>query len=275
MIKGWKYYNHAMIPTTAPHKEVDTTPVKDGSIFEIKEKPILARWTSDWDCGYETNWWYVIKDTPFDISALKSKKRYEINRGCKNFTVKEINPSEYQEDIYKVTKSAYETYPESYRPHIAHDEFIAEVCGWDFYKTYGAFSVEDNLLCGYACLIRDGSYIDFCMMKAIPEREKLGLNAAMVYMILTDQEEFLKNGGYICDGARSIQHETAFQDYLENKFEFRKAYCHLHIVYSSKYKTVINVAYRMRKVLKKLDSISFVRKMNALLKMEEISRSFD
>lgn len=56
MIKGWKYYNHAMIPTTAPHKEVDTTPVKDGSIFEIKEKPILARWTSDWDCGYETNW---------------------------------------------------------------------------------------------------------------------------------------------------------------------------------------------------------------------------
>ena len=39
MIKGWKYYNHAMIPTTAPHKEVDTTPVKDGSIFEIKEKP--------------------------------------------------------------------------------------------------------------------------------------------------------------------------------------------------------------------------------------------
>ena len=61
MIKGWKYYNHAMIPATAPHKEVDTTPVKDGSIFEIKEKPILARWTSDWDCGYETNWWYVIK----------------------------------------------------------------------------------------------------------------------------------------------------------------------------------------------------------------------
>lgn len=258
-----------MIPTTAPHKEVYTTPVKDGSIFEIKERPILARWTSDWDCGYETNWWYVIKDTPFDISTLKSKKRYKINRGCKNFNVKEINTSEYQEDIYNVTKSAYQTYPESYRPKISHDEFISEVCGWNCYKTYGAFSVEDNLLCGYACLIREDSYIDFCMMRAIPEREKLCLNAAMVYKILTDQEEFLKSSGYICDGTRSIQHETAFQDYLENIFEFRKAYCHLHIVYSPKYKTIINVTYKMRRVLKKLHGIPFVRKMNALLKMEE------
>lgn len=272
MIKGWKYYNHAMIPTTAPHEEVDTTPVEDGSIFAVDEKPILARWSSNWDCGYETNWWYVIKDTPFDISALKSKKRYEINRGRKNFSVIEINPADYADEIYTITKAAYETYPESYRPHIIHDEFVKKVGKWKFYKTYGAFSTEDDLLCGYACLFRDNKYIDFCLMKAIPDKEKYGLNAAMVYMILADHEEFLKNGGYICDGSRSIQHETAFQDYLENKFAFRKAYCHLHIVYSKKYKTVVNVAYRARKVLRYFDNIQFIKRINALLRMEEINR---
>lgn len=272
MIKGWKYYNHAMIPTTAPHVTVDTTNVDNGSVFDIKEKPILARWTSDWDCGYETNWWYVIKDTPFDISAIKSKKRYEINRGIKNFIVREIQPTEFQEEIYVVTKAAYQTYPKSYRPHINHETFTDEVKKWDFYKTYGAFSVDDGLLCGYACLGLEDSYIDFCMMKAIPEREKYGLNAAMVYTILKDHEEFISNGGYICDGARSIQHETAFQDYLESKFEFRKAYCHLHIVYSSKFKLLIHFAYKAKKIFVKMDFIPVVRKMNALIRMEEINR---
>lgn len=44
-------------------------------------KPYLARWTSSFDCGHETNWWYVIKDTPFDINELKKKRRYEIRKG--------------------------------------------------------------------------------------------------------------------------------------------------------------------------------------------------
>jgi len=34
-IDGWKYYNHAAIPTTAPHDEPSMIPVSDGSIWEI------------------------------------------------------------------------------------------------------------------------------------------------------------------------------------------------------------------------------------------------
>ena len=72
-MKNWKYYNHAAIPVTA----------------------LLERWTTEFDCGYETNWWYVVKDNPFDINALKSKRRYETNKGIKNFNVKEIEPMNY------------------------------------------------------------------------------------------------------------------------------------------------------------------------------------
>ena len=56
-IDGWKYYNHAAIPTTAPHEPVNMEPIKYGEIWKIKGA-LLARWTSDWDCGYETEWWY-------------------------------------------------------------------------------------------------------------------------------------------------------------------------------------------------------------------------
>lgn len=34
-IDGWKYYNHAAIPTTAPHEEPNMIPINDGSIWKI------------------------------------------------------------------------------------------------------------------------------------------------------------------------------------------------------------------------------------------------
>lgn len=33
-IDGWKYYNHAAIPTTAPHEIPDISPITDGSIWK-------------------------------------------------------------------------------------------------------------------------------------------------------------------------------------------------------------------------------------------------
>lgn len=268
-MNGWKYYNRAAIPACAPHEEPDLTPVRNGEIWKLAGKPILARWISDWDCGHETNWWYVIKDEPFDVSSLKSKRRYEITKGNKHFTVKEINPAEWSEEIYRITTAAYQTYPAASRPQISHDSYTAKVRNWEYYKTYGAISNEDGMLCGYACLKKIGSYMDFCMMKADPEREKFGVNAAMVNAILTDNETFLSEGGYICDGARSILHETAFQNYLEKYFGFRKAYCDLHIEYNPKYRLIIPLVYKCRKLIGRL---SFAKKINALMKMEEIRR---
>lgn len=272
MTQGWHYYNHAMIPTTAPHEDPDITPIKNNTIWSVKERPILARWTSDWDCGHITNWWYVIKDEPFDITKLKSKRRYEITKGNKHFIVREINPTEWCDQLFKVTIAAYDTYDASYRPNLTYEKFVEDVNRWDFYKTYAAFSVENNLLCGYGCLLKKGKYIDFCMMKADPEREKYGLNAAILYKILMDHTDFLENGGYICDGSRSIQHKTAFQDYLEKYFGFRKAYCELHIVYAPKYRFIIKIAYRFRKLLSKMDKVSVAKKLSALLRMEELLR---
>ena len=71
MPDGWRYYNHAAIPICASHEVPDLSPLEDRSIWNARGgAPVLARWTSDWDCGYETEWWYVIKDEPFDITAL-------------------------------------------------------------------------------------------------------------------------------------------------------------------------------------------------------------
>lgn len=266
-----------MVPTTLPHELPDTQPVENGAVWKIQNldgMPLLARWTTDFDCGYETNWWYVIKDTPFDISTLKSKRRYEINKGNRNFQVRKIKPSEYCEEMFIVALSAYGTYPITYRPHIAHESFIAEAARRDScYITYGAFSNVDGQLYGYACLREANECIDFTELKVVPSMEKHAINAAIIDMILNDYSEFIRGGGYICDGSRSINHETAFQDHLEKYFGFRKAYCHLHIRYNPKIRWLIRFLFPLRKALFSLDTVGFVHLTNSVMKMEEICHS--
>ncbi len=42
-IKGWKYYNHAVIPTTAPNEKVNMKPLNDGTIWKIGGYSIICK----------------------------------------------------------------------------------------------------------------------------------------------------------------------------------------------------------------------------------------
>ena len=139
-LKDWKYYNHAIIPAVEPHEKPDLSCIKDRTIWKVGGIPFLARWTTDYDCGCETSWWYVIKDTPFNIATLKAKRRYEINKGKKNFEVRRINPSEYVEELYYVQTYAFESWPEKYRPVIQKETFEKDVAKWNSEMVYGGFN---------------------------------------------------------------------------------------------------------------------------------------
>lgn len=216
----------------------------------------------------------MIKDTPLDISQLKAKRRYEINKGMKFFEVKQISPKEYAEELYLVQLAAFSAYPEKYRPHVEKDSFIQAVQRWNDTAVFGAFYRENNELAGYARVNKaDEFWMEFNVLKTKPDFEKYAVNAAIVAEILAFFEPFLKDGGIICDGSRSINHETHFQDYLEKYFEFRKAFCHLHIAYNPKIAWAIPALYHMRDLLEKLDGVGAVHQVNAVLKMEEIVRS--
>ncbi len=274
-IIGWKYYNHAAIPTVLPHEIPNMSPISDGNIYKIQGgTPILARWTTDWDCAEITNWWYVIKDTPFDIDQVKAKRRYEIKRGEKNFDVQRIlKPAEYFDEILNVQREAFSAYPEKYRPIVDKAVFMSQVNQWEQHDTfiYGAFSKESGRLCGYAFLSMQDIVLNFNVLKTVPTYEKYGINAAIVYKVLQDFNHLLAGDMYICDGSRNVLHETAFQDYLEKYFGFRKAYCKLHVAYNPKFKTVILVLYKFRGILGRLDNIAIIHKINGILLMHDIA----
>jgi len=271
-IEGWKYYNHAVIPTVPPHEKPDTKPIENGDVWKIDRRILLARWTSEFDCEHETEWWYVIKDTPLDINALKSKRRYEINKGKKHFAIRTIEPKEYVEELLKITIAAYEGWPEKYRPIVDPEEFRKQINSWDDYIVFGAFGKEDEQLCGYAQLIDYGSYVEFCTLRTVPDAEKFAVNAAVVCGILDFFGTRFGDGFYINDGQRAILHETAFQDYLVKYFGFRKAFCRLNIQYRGVWGTLVKILYVYRRFINPDSKIG--SRIFGILKMEEIRRKF-
>lgn len=142
------------------------------------------------------------------------------------------------------------------------------------YVTYVAFNRQDNTIAGYAIVENKGEYANFWVQKTIPAQEKLGVNMALVDGILNDYAERLADGFYIVDGERCVNHETGFQDHLVKYAGFRKAYCHMHIAYRPCFSPVVSIIYPFRRILKCWDENSMIHKLNALLKMEEIARSF-
>lgn len=177
----------------------------------------------------------------------------------------------FVDDIYRVTVAAYTGWPEKYRPSVTKEAVADSVQQWKEYLVFGAFSKEDNILQGYAIVEDHGNYAAFSVLRTNPEAEKNGINAAMVDSILEEFKDRFRDKFYICDGARSIRHETAFQDYLEKYFGFRKAYCKLNIRYKTAIGILVKMLYPFRHWIKTDSNIG--SQIYSILKMEEICRS--
>lgn len=272
-VDGWYYYNHAILPDVFPSGHVDTSILNNKSIWKKERwggRPILARWTSDFDCSEETDFWYTICDQQFDMDSLKAKRRNVIRNGLKYFDVKTVNPCEHASELYDVYRSAVESYgnvPQSFS--VFHRSLQSAK---DNEKWYVAEYKVTGRIEAYAITYFYPDYVSLSVLKANPDYERFQSNAALVHAIVTDCNDIIAAGGYINDGARNVLHRTSFQDYLEKYFGFRKAYCRLHVKYNPRFCWIVKLAYPMRKIFSKLDSIKIFHMLNGVLLMEEIVR---
>lgn len=273
-IRGWKYYNHAAIPTTAPHEDVELTPLKDGSIWKVDgHKPLLVRWTSDWDCGRDTDWWYIIKDAPFDLNALSSNSRKHIKEAFRKTYVEKIDAAKYKEELYECSHEAFLRYKNSCNERSKKDFFdYCENISKRNIEIWAGFDNESRKLIGWlsVCLHEDWAEIETA--KFYPQYLKLRVSDAL-YATVLDYYLNALNKKYVSSGSRSINHDSNTQQYKEEHFGYRKAYCKLNILYSPKLKGVIKLLFPFRKVVGWFGKINKkIHLISALLKMEEIAR---
>lgn len=271
---GWRYYNHALIPTCAPHEMPDISALDMKSLWE-SGRPLLARWTTDFDCEEKTSWWYCICDKPFDILSLKSKRRNTVKNALKYCAVSVCDPVRYEDELLDIFNTVQMSYPASNRNLMeknAFHSYLTRLKSDSDIKIYVCFLRESGSVAGYAIVKEFGSYLEYQVQKVKPEYEKYQANAALAYAVVTDHASRLSGGFYICDGARNINHATHFQDYLEKYFGFRKAYCNLHIRYRKGIKPIVSLIYPLKGLLRKLDGNKFLHQVNGVLRMEEFRR---
>lgn len=280
MNKEWEYYNHALIPTLAPHEVPDTSWMKDRKKWKELANgkyPLFVRWTTDFDCKEETEWWCLIKDTPFDMMELKSNRRSLITRGLKRVDVRPIIPAEYAKDMANVLIKAWKSYDDDYVEgddrKTLESEFLEMTEDNQGNVEYlGAFLKDTNTLIGYSIYNIYEDWIEYSVVKTDPEYLNTQVNAALVYYGL---ERYMKPGiKYILGGYRTMIHDTNYQEYLLKNFCFRKAYCKLHIQYRPWMKAVITVLYPFKNVIQKFSKNKLIYQVWCVFRQEEIHRTF-
>ena len=271
-IEGWKYYNHAAIPTTAPHEPVNIKPINNGSIWQMGGgTPLLARWTTDWDCGFETNWWYCIRDGKFSLEELSPSSRKHIRQALKHNSVirAKIEDSLY-DDLYRVYSEATSHY--ELADNIQEKEsFVSGLITREkYFDLFLAYNLENELL-AYMTVRPEDGWVEIETAKFGDKALKAQSSNALYYTLL-DYYLNEKKVQYVSSGSRSINHQTGTQEYKERVFGYRKAYCHLHIKYRPSVALLVKLVYPFRHVLQKHDSNTRIHQLNSVLKMEEMVR---
>jgi len=245
-------------------------PLKDGSIWEMPGKPLLARWTSDFDCGYETNWWYLIIDKPIVLEGLSRNSRRHIREGLKRCDIKKICSRDYAEALYECYHAAFSKYKNAANES-SREQFIKDCENNTTNVYYAGFGKESNKLIGYFMIREDRNYAELSVAKFDPEYLNTHISDALYYMVIN---KYLLDDGmrYVSSGERSINHVTNTQEYIERTFGYRKAYCKLHIKYRWPVGVAVKILYPFRGCLKKFKNVGIIHQVMAVLKMEEVRR---
>lgn len=283
MDQEWEYYNHALVPTTAPHVTPDTSWMKDGKKWrELAggKYPLFARWTTDFDCPEETQWWYCIKDDQLDLSSLKYKRRRVINQGLQWVEVKLIMPHEYSGQMADINLAARSGYGESLDTEAEREELVREfgrICDSESLgnrEFTGAFLKETGELIGYGIYEIFDDWVDQSVIKTHPEYLKYNVNAAMAYFAVDRYMGDDFSIKYISNGSKNISHKTNYHEYLMKYFGFRKAYCRLHIRYRFPVGMIVRALYPFRRMISEKGKTKLLQNIASILYMEEIHRTF-
>ena len=229
--KVWNQYQGALIPVLPPHIPMDVSEEECTELIS-KFKPYFVRWTTQWDCDGETGFWYVIKDHREDFSEYSSKIRNTIRKGINLFEARIISSEFLKEAGYEVYCRAFGRYQTSQKPMQKADflfqiEQIFDIGEWEF---WGVFEKSSGNFAGYSM---NWIYNQSCEYKTI-KTDPAYLKDSSNYLLIHEMNKHYLNDRqflYVNDGSRSLLHESNIQGFLESKFNFRKAYCQLHIQY--------------------------------------------
>lgn len=262
----WRIYKGILMPLTLPHMEFNFNSEDIKKLIK-STKTKLAIWTYGFDTE-ESGWWWLIKEKPYSLSSLKPKSRYNIRHGLRKCEVKPVSAQEIAETGFSCYKEAMKRHTQT---NPMNEKTFKERMPWyDEDKSYEIWGVfyEKNLV-GYGVyrivdnvVFQEDAIFD-------PNYFRYHSSYALIHTI-TDFYLNEKEMKYITPGMRSISHETGFQDFVIENFQYRKAYCKLGLESSNIMNVAINLIYYLYPVWKNLlMPANLKHKLNILYKLKK------
>lgn len=269
----WRKYQGILLPDLAPHEEITVSETQCSYLFE-KTNALLVRWHTGFDRQDPTFFWHVIKDGPSTLEMLSVNTRSKVRRGLKRCRVTRTDAEDLVDDGYQVYRKAFDRY-RTYARGLNEEEFRKEFLAMGLDPTWEFWGIWDRngQLIGYSQNRLQSESCNYSTIKFDPEFLKLYPSYALFFEMNNHylNERKLR---YVNDGARSIGHETNIQNFLIEKFQFRKAYSQLHLVYCRKIGWAVHMLYPLKPAIYRLPG-SLFDKIGVLMRQEEIRRSFD
>ena len=265
----WQQYHGALLPKVPPHVEIVLSKEDEEYLLKISNAYFL-RYTNKWD-GKDGQFWYIIKDREENLEQYNSNNRRKIRKGLKNCIVKKVSSYIIANEGYEAYISAFKNYKTALIPY-TKDEFYKNHINVENYDYFAVYT-KDMKMIAYSSNTIDENMVNYITIKFNPNYLKLYPSYALFYEMnkyYINEKKYL----YVNDGARSISHDTNIQDFLIQKFNFRKAYCKLNIIYRWDIALVVKILYPIRGIIDMFD-IRLFKKMGVLLKQESIRRSYE
>jgi hypothetical protein len=262
----WQRYHEALVPVEGFPCFVNLEPGEARSLLE-ESGAWLLRYSSD-PTEVDTTWWYIVCDT-YDISALKSNRRNKIRRGHRNCSVRKLSPHWLADYGYECYTAAFKRYSGS-EPDSREEyrEIVLSTTNGPF--EYWGVLVDDQLV-GYTKCIVEERYVSLPVIKFHPEFLRLYSSYALFDSMLSHY--VAERGMAVCNGNRSVAHDTNIQEFLRDQFGFRHLFCKLNIVYRPWLDLTVACIFPFRKLVARVPSLPKVTSVQALMFQEECRRT--
>lgn len=238
-------------------------------------KSTFVRW-SNYSRNRPTEWWWMTCRPPFSINLLSHNARNQTKKALINCLVKIISPQELIKVGYDCYLASCQTHKKT-RPlnHAQWEKFIGSHLNYHCFDFWGIF-IDDKLI-GYSKCVKINKLIDISAIWYNRAYLKKYPIYALIYSMLN---YYLNKNDYesVSNGMRSIAHPTKMQGFLETKFNFKKEYCKLNVIYSPFFNSLVKIIYPFKNLMSstyKIIPFNILHKIIIILEQEKIRRSFN
>ena len=247
--KEFELYRHAWRYALSPDCEPQLSDYQCKAL--LKKGGLMVRNTFDFDCDTPTDFWYVIKDSFGGMEEHSQNERKKLRHAFRSFDYKLVDSELLREKAYPILKATYDDYQMTDRKmnESVFNEYL-DYCSNEKFDYWGVFDKENGEFVGF-CTVH--VWDDTCEYGLIGFDPKYKHNATYPYygFFYKMNEYYLQDRKFkfVVDGARSVTEHSNVQPFLEQNFNFRKAYCKLKMRYKWWFGTIVRVLYPFRKII--------------------------